>query len=165
MTVRDLWVGGARLAVTGAGYNSDGQVLPVDGQFSKDDLAGLLRAAGLCNYSRLLPPNGESTRWSILGDPTEAALKVVARKAGIDLEFEEQLLPRWREFPFDSRRKRMSTVHTKSGSVSEVIVFTKGAPREVLELCTHIQQNGNELCLDANRRAEILIVRVFAHII
>ena len=116
----------------------------------------LLRAAGLCNNSRLLPPNGESSRWSILGDPTEAALKVVACKAGIELEAEETLLPRWREFPFDSRRKRMSTVHTQAGPRSGMIAFTKGAPREVLDLCGRIQLNGNESCLDANGRAEIM---------
>lgn len=156
MTVRELWTGGARLTVTGTGYNPHGQIVSADGQGSKDELTQLLRAAGLCNNSRLLPPNGESSRWSILGDPTEAALKVVACKAGIELEAEETLLPRWREFPFDSRRKRMSTVHTQAGPRSEVIAFTKGAPREVLELCTHIQRNGSESSLDAKWRAEIM---------
>jgi calcium-translocating P-type ATPase len=156
MTVRELWAGGARLTVTGTGYNPHGEIVQSDGQYSKTDLMQLLRAAGLCNNSRLLPPNGESSRWSILGDPTEAALKVVACKAGIELEVEERILPRWREFPFDSRRKRMSTVHAQAGPGSEMIAFTKGAPREVLELCTHIQRNGNESPLDANWRAEIL---------
>jgi magnesium-transporting ATPase (P-type) len=156
MTVRELWAGGARLTVTGTGYNPHGQIVPADGQCSKDDLTQLLRAAALCNNSRLLSPNGESSRWSILGDPTEAALKVVACKAGIELEVEERILPRWREFPFDSRRKRMSTVHAQAGPGSGMIAFTKGAPREVLALCTHIQRNGSELSLDANWRAEIM---------
>jgi potassium/sodium efflux P-type ATPase len=156
MTVRELWAGGARLTVTGTGYNPHGQIVPADGQCSKDDLTQLLRAAALCNNSRLLPPDGESSRRSILGDPTEAALKVVACKAGIELDVEERILPRWREFPFDSRRKRMSTVHGQVGPGSEMIAFTKGAPREVLELCAHIQQNGSESPLDASWRAEIM---------
>jgi Ca2+-transporting ATPase len=156
MTVRELWSGGARLTVTGTGYNPHGQIVPADGQCSKDDLTQLLRAAGLCNNSRLLPPNGESSRWSILGDPTEAALKVVTYKAGIELEAEEKLLPRWREFPFDSRRKRMSTLHTQDGPGSGMIAFTKGAPKEVLELCTYIQRKGNASFLDATWRAEIM---------
>jgi potassium/sodium efflux P-type ATPase len=156
MTVRELWVEGARLTVTGAGYDPQGQIVQSNGECSKHDLMQLLRAAGLCNNSRLLPPNGESSRWSILGDPTEAALKVAARKSGMDLESEERLLPRWREIPFDSRRKRMSTVHARSGSGSGMTVFTKGAPREVLDLCTHIQLHGNESSLDANWRAQIM---------
>ena len=156
MTVRELWAGGARLTVTGTGYDPHGQIVPANGQASKDDLTQLLRAAALCNNSRLLPPNGESSRWSILGDPTEAALKVVACKAGLELEAEEKLLPRWREFPFDSRRKRMSTVHTQAGPASGMIAFTKGAPREVLDLCTRVQRNRSESSLDANCRAEIM---------
>ena len=156
MTVRELWTGGAWLTVSGTGYDPQGQIVQSDGQHSKADLIQLLRAAGLCNNSRLLPPNGESSRWSILGDPTEAALKVVACKAGIELEAEEILLPRWREFPFDSRRKRMSTIHTKAGLGSEMIAFTKGAPREVLDLCSRIQQNGNESCIDADWRSRIM---------
>jgi potassium/sodium efflux P-type ATPase len=156
MTVRDLWVGGVRLTVTGTGYDPQGQIVQSDGECSKDDLTQLLRVAALCNNSRLLPPNGESPRWSILGDPTEAALKVVARKSGMDLETEERLLPRLREIPFDSRRKRMSTVNALSGSKSEIMVFTKGAPREVLDLCTHIQLNGNESSLDSNWRAQVI---------
>jgi P-type Ca2+ transporter type 2C len=157
MTVRELWVDGARLMVTGTGYDPQGQIVESDGKCSKDELTRLLRAAGLCNNSRLLPPNGESSRWSILGDPTEAALKVVARKSGMDLEVEESLLPRWREIPFDSRCKRMSTIHALSGKGSTTIVFTKGAPKEVLDLCAHIQRNGNESSLDANWRAQIML--------
>lgn len=156
MTVRELWVDGARLTVTGAGYDPQGQIVQSDGECSKHDLMLLLQAAGLCNNSRLLPPNGESSRWSILGDPTEAALKVAARKSGMDLESEERLLPRWREIPFDSRRKRMSTVHARSSPGSGMTVFTKGAPKEVLDLCIHIQLHGNESSLDANRRAQIM---------
>ena len=156
MTVRELWVGGVQLSVTGTGYDPQGKIVQPDGEYSKDDLTQLLRGAALCNNSRLLPPNGESPRWSILGDPTEAALKVVARKSGMDLETEERLLTRLREIPFDSRRKRMSTVNALSGSKSEMIVFTKGAPREVLDLCARIQLNGNASSLDSNWRAQVI---------
>ena len=156
MTVRELWVGGVQLSVTGTGYDPQGKIVQSDGEYSKDDLTQLLRGAALCNNSRLLPPNGESPRWSILGDPTEAALKVVARKSGMDLETEERLLTRLREIPFDSRRKRMSTVNALSGSKSEMIVFTKGAPREVLDLCARIQLNGNASSLDSNWRAQVI---------
>lgn len=173
MTVRELWVDGARLMVTGTGYEPHGQVVQSDGAYRQDDLAKLLRAAALCNNARLLPPKSESSRWEILGDPTEAALKVVALKSGMELEAEERFLPRWREIPFDSRRKRMSTVHMLDGarvehskfsfaeaatsdSKSAIIVFTKGAPKEILDLCTRIQLNGSESSLDPNWRNQIM---------
>lgn len=173
MTVRELWVGGVRLIVTGTGYEPNGQVVKSDGAYAQDDLAQLLRAAALCNNARLLAPKAESSRWEILGDPTEAALKVVAVKSGLELEAEERFLPRWRELPFDSRRKRMSTVHMLDGSQVEhskflfsepahsnpksgTIVFTKGAPKEIMDLCTHIQLNGSESSLDANWRQQII---------
>jgi magnesium-transporting ATPase (P-type) len=75
------------------------------------DLRRLLTAAGLCNDARLLPPNGAAPHWTVLGDPTEAALLVAARKGGVDLASETQRTPRLRDLPFDSRRKRMSTIH------------------------------------------------------
>ncbi len=128
MTVRELWVGGVRLIVTGTGYEPNGQVVKSDGAYAQDDLAQLLRAAALCNNARLLAPKAESSRWEILGDPTEAALKVVAVKSGLELEAEERFLPSWRELPFDSRRKRMSTVHMLDGSQVEHSKFLFSEP-------------------------------------
>jgi Ca2+-transporting ATPase len=162
MTVRDLWLGGRRLTVTGVGYAPEGQILdhgqpvplPVDG-----DLRQLLTAAGLCNNARLLPPNGESSRWTILGDPTEAALRVLAPKAGVDLESEAQRAARLRELPFESRRKRMSTIHQITNPQSAIcnrLAYVKGAPKEVLALCTSIRLDGQERRLDDALRAQIV---------
>jgi magnesium-transporting ATPase (P-type) len=113
----------------------------------------LLIAAGLCNNARLLPPNDEHSNWTILGDPTEAALQVAARKSGIDLEAETKRTPRLRELPFDSRRKRMSTIHS---DLDTRLVYVKGAPKEVLALCTRVQQNGQDLPLDASLCSRIM---------
>jgi magnesium-transporting ATPase (P-type) len=169
MTVRDLWLGGRRLTVTGVGYAPEGQILdhgqpvplPVDG-----DLRQLLTAAGLCNNARLLPPNGESSRWTILGDPTEAALRVLAPKAGVDLESEAHRAARLRELPFESRRKRMSTIHQITNPQSSIrnpqsaicnrVAYVKGAPKEVLALCTSIRLDGQERRLDDALRAQIV---------
>lgn len=119
MTVSELWVAGRHLTVTGVGYTTEGHLLeqsrpmpaPVTGEVRE-----LLRAAALCNDARMLPPNSVFSQWTILGDPTEAALQVVAAKAGINLEQETRQWPRFRELPFDSRRKRMTTIHRGQGT-------------------------------------------------
>jgi P-type Ca2+ transporter type 2C len=158
MTVRNLWVSGRKLAVSGAGYAPEGQIL--EGEAVVDvaqdqDVRQMLLAASLCNNSRLLDPTPESARWTVLGDPTEAALLVAARKAGIDLKAELQVLPRMRELPFESRRKRMTTIHMQG---SQLLAFTKGAPKEMLALCTYIMWQGTLRPLDDAQRAAIVAV-------
>jgi magnesium-transporting ATPase (P-type) len=185
MTVRELWVASRRLTVTGVGYAPEGQLLE-DGRALVDpadgDLRWLLVAAGLCNDARVLPPNSESDRWTVLGDPTEAALRVVANKGGVDLEAEARQAPRVRELPFDSRRKRMATIHQLPVSSSQFsvanrlafaqdrtapsqpaignrqlrVAFVKGAPKEILALCTYVRRNGQNHLLDEIQRTQIL---------
>jgi magnesium-transporting ATPase (P-type) len=201
MTVRELWVAGRRLTVTGVGYAPEGRILeggrPVPHPVDRD-LRRVLVAAGLCNDARLLPPDSKSVHWTVLGDPTEAALRVVASKGGVDLEAEARRMPRLRELPFDSRRKRMTTIHQLSvvrhqlpvgkrlqelpvascqlpvGEIGQSrdlnstapklrtdnwslkTAFVKGAPKEVLALCTRILRNGQEWPLDEGCRAQIL---------
>ena len=112
--------------------------------------------ASLCNNSRLNPPTPENPQWTCLGDQTEAALRVAAQKGGVDESSLDSQFPRIHELPFDARRKRMSTIHRTDHSGE--IAFVKGAPREVLQLCTHILIHGKEAPLDDNRREEILKV-------
>jgi magnesium-transporting ATPase (P-type) len=157
MTVRDIWIAGRHLTVTGTGYEPDGQVAEGGKPLAVSaggDLYRLLLAAGLCNNARLYPPNGELRRWTILGDPTEAALRVLALKAGLDLDMEERKTPRLRELPFDSRRRRMATIHR--AEQSSPVVYVKGAPKEVLSLCTRVLMNGSEQPLSESLREEIM---------
>jgi magnesium-transporting ATPase (P-type) len=180
MTVREIWLGSRRLKVSGAGYEPKGEILlQTEGgnlggkalSAAKDgDLRRILLGAGLCNNARISAPHNESSGWTILGDPTEAALKVVALKSGLDLEAEEARMPRWRELPFESRRKRMSTIHyvrhqdlTDVGSRLRsaenpllLHVFVKGAPKEVLDLCTRIQLNDVPCQLEEDVRRQIM---------
>jgi potassium/sodium efflux P-type ATPase len=174
MTVRAVWVAGRRLTVSGVGYTSEGQFVEDGRPASKGvdgDLRQLLIAAGLCNDARLLPPNGTSPHWTVLGDPTEAALLVAARKGGVDLAVQIQDVPRLRELPFDSRRKRMSTIHQVSRTEgrglsqdtamlspqsSSLIAYVKGAPNEVLVLCTQIWQDDQVCRLDDELRTQIV---------
>jgi P-type Ca2+ transporter type 2C len=157
MTVREVWSAGKSLTVTGTGYSPEGQILQGGQPLAapeESDLRKLLVSAGLCNNARLLPPADERPRWTIIGDPTEGALRVLARKAGLDLDVEELKTPRLRELPFESRRKRMSTIH-RAGDLPRVI-HVKGAPREVLGLCTRVLMNGSEQGLGEPLRDQIM---------
>lgn len=145
MTVTRIWVPKALHTVTGVGYAPVGEV--------QDSTAvrELLRAAGLCCNARLLPPEG-GQGWRVLGDTTEGALLVAAAKAGLDLGEEETAAPRVTEFPFDSTRKLMSTVHrTSTGHHS----YVKGAAHEVLARCTSIDVSGENQPLTPQSRNTI----------
>ena len=155
MTVRAVWVpsasetephAGREIAVSGTGYE------PV-GTFSENGavidpravpaLTQVILTEAKCNTARLLPPetleDGSKTGWKVLGDPTEAALLVLADKAGYtreDLQSGQSVA----ELPFDSRRKRMSVVHMeRAENTLQRVAYVKGGIREVLDACTRIQ--------------------------
>jgi P-type Ca2+ transporter type 2C len=150
MTVTDIFVGGQKLSVTGVGYKPEGII--VGRETVEEDLRQLLVAGGLCNDAKL---SNESDRWIALGDPTEAALIAVAEKGGIDIKFEIQRTPRIFELLFDSRRKRMTSVHQSRGTP---IAFIKGSPEEILALCGKILRQGQDIPLDDETKKEILAV-------
>jgi len=93
-------------------------------------VTSLLAAAALCNDAALRPPAGEQDAWTAVGDPTEAALLAAAAKLGLDPGRLNDELPRIAEIPFDSDRKRMTTVHQLPGGAARVIC--KGAPESML---------------------------------
>ena len=155
MTVSRLWSSGHELEVTGIGYGPEGAVTEQGTPLppGNPDLTRLLTAAALCSNARLLPPETEGAKWTVLGDPTEACLLVAAGKYGISLEDASRNTPRLRELPFDSGRKRMSTIHQAGGTR---LAFIKGAPKEILDLSTTIRIDGEERPLDDSRRQAIM---------
>ena len=156
MTVRDIWVAGQHLEVSGSGYDPAGEYhrdgKPLDADQRKA-LELLVRAAALCNNARLIDPSGPDDSWTILGDPTEAALLVAAKKAGFDHEAELDSTRRVFELPFDSVRKRMTTIHMHKFAR---IGYVKGAPKEVLDLCTTAETLDGQRPLTDEMRAEIV---------
>ncbi|WP_240780010.1 cation-translocating P-type ATPase, partial [Nonomuraea zeae] len=126
MVVRRLWTPTAQATLTGTGYGPDGRL---DGDAPPEAFTDLLTAAVLCNDARLLPGD-EGEEWRALGDPTEAALLAAAAKLGLDRRDLHQRSPRLAERPFDSARKRMSTLHRMPGGGARVIC--KGAPEVLL---------------------------------
>ena len=91
----------------------------------------LIFAAALCNDASFDPDR----KGEIIGAPTEGALIYLAQKFGVNHDDLENKYPRLFEQPFDSARKRMTTVHNINGQLT---AYTKGAVDEMLPLCTHI---------------------------
>lgn len=147
MTVTQVWAGDAPHPVSGVGYEPSGEVADAA------PVRELLRVAGLCCNARLVPPTGPREHWRVLGDTTEGALLVVAAKAGLDLGAEEAAAPRVTEFPFDSDRKLMTTVH-KTGADYQACV--KGAPGELLARCTDVEWDERRGLLTGADRAAVV---------
>ncbi len=133
MVARRLWTPHGEGEISGAGYGPDGQVTragqPVRAG-TAPDIADLLNAAVLCNDAALRPPADGQPDWMAVGDPTEAALLAAAGKLGLSAAELSTRLPRIAEVPFDSGRKRMTTVHRLPGG--GVRVICKGAPEAML---------------------------------
>ncbi|WKX69019.1 cation-translocating P-type ATPase [Streptomyces sp. XD-27] len=150
MAAERLWTPYGPATVTGTGYAPTGGVLrdglPVTAE-DAPDLAALLTAALLCNDAALAPA---PAAWHALGDPTEAALLAAGRRLGLDKAALDRELPRIDEVPFDSIRKRMTTVHLRpDGSLH---VACKGAPETMLS--PGILADGPELLTRAEAEAE-----------
>jgi len=161
MTVSDIWTVDQQYRVNGVGYAPEGQILkdeqPIT-QAANSTMRELLVAAALCNNAHVVPPDEACDSWTVLGDPTEAALQVAAQKGGLDLLEEAQRYPRLRELPFDSRRKRMSTIHhinTPTTGAAQ-LAYVKGAPKEMLCACTHVLLDGQEQLLRESLRTQIM---------
>jgi potassium/sodium efflux P-type ATPase len=155
MTVRSIWVpfsqdgqvtAGREISVSGIGYE------PV-GQFSEEGkridpkvdpaLSAVILTQAKCNTSRLIPPedksDGSKSTWKVLGDPTEAALIVLAKKAGYsqeDFNYTQNIA----ELPFDSRRKRMSVIQmVRNEDGLQRMAYVKGGIREILDTCNTLR--------------------------
>lgn len=112
----------------------------------------LLLGGALCNDA-VVQASGQ-----VLGDPTETALAVAAAKFDLHRARVEPVLPRVGEIPFDSGRKRMTTVHDRNGEAPMLppslqsaprLAFTKGSVDGLLKLSTHVWSDGQALPLDA----------------
>ena len=162
MTVNHLWTLSDSYEVTGLGYASEGQIEQEGRPISLEDnelLNRLVRFSHLASNAQVVAPSADNPNFTILGDPTEACLNVLAEKAGINLNDNHTWAPRIKEIPFDSDRKRMTTVHKLEAGLdgSHHISITKGAPKEVMELCSDYYDNqGMIVSLTATERQAIL---------
>ena len=135
MTVTEIQLGIEQTFIfEGSGYSPVGDI-QYPKKYNQKDFHKLLEIASICNEAKHVQIE---KRWNILGDPTEGALLVAAKKAGLD--YEKSNIERLQIFPFDSARKCMSTVVKIKSSNPEL--FVKGAPDIILQLCNKIQIDG-----------------------
>ena len=149
MMVSEIYVDGSVYRVTGSGYSPQGEFLVNGEKVTENESLQLLLTIGvLCNDASI---QGEQ----VIGDPTEAALIISAEKAGMKKEELEDAQPRMRDIPFNSERKRMTTLHEVNG---EYAVYMKGAPDVILDLCSHRLEEGVPVPLDEETKASILSI-------
>ncbi len=133
MTVQRVVMADRVIDVGGVGYAPEGG-FAVDGRDldpSQDAaLTELARAALLCNDAQV---RREGENWVLEGDPTEGALHVLGLKAGLDTRFELARMPRTDVIPFESEHRFMATLH--HDHAGHGLIYLKGAPERVLELC------------------------------
>lgn len=109
----------------------------------------LMYAASLCNDASLSPASPEE----IIGDPTEGALIPLAQDFGYSVSSLRKEYPRLGEYPFDSIRKRMSTIHEIN---NEYVAYIKGALDELLPLCDSIATSNGVKKLTKTDKENIL---------
>jgi Ca2+-transporting ATPase len=159
MTVRRVVTASGDTEISGVGYLPEGQVQregggAIEGEL-RLELQRALIAADRANNAAL--EKDEDGRWAVQGDPTEGALLVAARKAGLEPEMLNARFVRIAEIPFSSERKLMSTVHSDAEEQERLISFTKGAPDILLDRCSHELVGGNARPLTSHRRTAILV--------
>src|ERR1019366_1587016 len=156
MTLRVLVTAGGEIRFSGTGYAPEGGLAAGDRRLAEGALRReaewALTAGQLCNNAAVVEHCG---RWTVLGDPSEGALKVAVTKAGLEAARIEARFARIGEVPFSSERKLMSTAHADSEQADRTLLMTKGAPDLLLARCTHEQRGDAARALTAARRTEI----------
>jgi Ca2+-transporting ATPase len=115
-----------------------------------------LKTGLLCNNAVIENPDSELKDWVIEGDPTEKALLLAGRAAGLEKDGLEKKEPRLAEIPFDSEYKFMATLHRVEGAQTERFsVYAKGAPEKILDLSSYVDVEGKRVGLTTAKRRQI----------
>ncbi|WP_077596375.1 cation-translocating P-type ATPase [Oceanobacillus kimchii] len=142
MTVKEMYLNGEYLYVTGDGYQTQGDFFLNKNKVERThpNLETMLLYGMICNHSQLMVKKGKNF---IDGDPTDGALLVAARKLGLHADRKEDYHV-IKELPFDSDRKRMSIIVEDKNGMKMII--TKGAPDVLLPRSTYyLDENGRSL--------------------
>ncbi|HHT9110639.1 MAG TPA: cation-translocating P-type ATPase [Candidatus Brocadiaceae bacterium] len=140
MTVKKIFTNGKTIDISGAGYAPEGRFSWNTMPLSDTDQKAVKMVMGigiLCNNAHMKKNNDT---WKVIGDPTEGAILSAAAKAGMWKETLTKKMPLVSEIPFDSNRKKMSTIRN---TPYDMLVCGKGAPDIIVNDCTKIYDNGS----------------------
>jgi len=155
MMVRAVYANGQLFSVSGNGYEPAGDFNLGSEKVNPADYPEVLKtlACGvLCNSASLVEEEG---RYRIAGDPTEGALLSAGLKAGLEKNKLEEAEPLVEEIPFDSERKMMTMIRR---SKDQYVAYVKGAPDILLQNCSRLLVNGEEVPLGEAELKKILEV-------
>jgi Ca2+-transporting ATPase len=163
MTVVVMDTAGHELDLTESLKKDGVRTMKNEGHPAKSPLSLLAIGGALCNDARLVEENADL--YHTLGDPTEGALIAAAAQMGYWKSALEEALPRTAELPFDSNRKRMTTLHYIQGGLQSLIpvgsakepyvAFTKGSVDGLLAITTHVFNDGRTEPMDQHWRQRI----------
>ncbi len=156
MTVKRAWFNGKNYKFTGVGYEPKGEIQHEDGttliQEEIDEIEIMMDAATMASTAEIHPPDEDHDGWYPVGDPTEAALISMSTKIGTRSPDEDKENLEILQFPFDSERKRMSSVREMNEKYSckevadlledRTIVAMKGSTDSLLSISKYIFKDG-----------------------
>ncbi|MGM0405345.1 MAG: cation-translocating P-type ATPase [Thermoplasmatota archaeon] len=160
MTVKNVWFNDKEYELTGLGYKPQGKILDENEekltQEQVNELEILMDASTMASNAEIHEPDDQHDSWYSVGDPTEAALITMSTKLGTRSEIEDEENPEIIEFPFDSERKRMSSVRDigekyddetvekafEGDTEGMKVLAMKGATDSVLSVSKYIYRNG-----------------------
>ena len=157
MLVERVWTLGSEARVSGSGFEPVGEFEGQEGDPTIDPESPMGRAiiaAALCNDATLIAPGAVGGEWSVAGDPTEGALLALAGKAGFEPDELRRASPRAAEIPFDSERKRMTTMHRPFPGHG--LIASKGAVEALLDAVGTVATPAGDRPLTMATRTRIL---------
>jgi len=152
MTAEKIYINKNTINVSGKGYEPVGEFFINDKKInpsSNKTLMRTLEAITLCNNSSVTKKEKE---WQVIGDPTEGALVVLSKKAGIDMIVLKNKYKMLAEIPFSSERKMMSVVYEENNNK---FVYSKGAPENILKICKFVMTSDGVTKLTGENLEEI----------
>lgn len=173
MTVKKAWFNGNEYQFSGLGYKPEGSIHDEEGneltQEQINEIEIMMDAATMASNAEIHAPDDEHDGWYPIGDPTEAALVTMSTKIGTRSKKEDEENPELIEFPFDSERKRMSSIREikekySDGKVAKafegdtegmVVLAMKGATDSILDISKHIYRDGEAAEITEKDKEEI----------
>jgi Ca2+-transporting ATPase len=156
MAVTRVFFDGMDYAMTGTGYRPEGTILDFSGnpldQEGIDRIEIMMDAATMASNAEIHAPDEEHDGWYAVGDPTEAALVAMSTKLGTRSPGEDEENPELQEFPFDSVRKRMSSVRQFGDRIQ---LAMKGALDSVLSITKFVYRDGEMVPITEEDRSLI----------